>query len=34
MKRIAVCESLGFQRIAPYCHNPSGSAMFMELALR
>src|SRR6185503_16589565 len=31
---IALYESLGFQRIAPYYDNPSGCAVFMELALR
>ena len=31
---IALYESLGFQRIAPYCDNPSGCAVFMELDLR
>ncbi len=31
---IALYQSLGFQRIAPYYHNPSGCAVFMELALR
>jgi ribosomal protein S18 acetylase RimI-like enzyme len=31
---IALYESLGFQRIAPYYDNPSGSAVFMELKLR
>jgi putative acetyltransferase len=31
---IALYESLGFQRIAPYYHNPLGCAVFMELALR
>lgn len=34
MKRaIALDESLGFQRIDPYYHNPSGCAVFMELRL-
>jgi putative acetyltransferase len=27
-------ESLGFQRIKPYCHNPTTCAVFMELQLR
>ena len=31
---IALYESLGFERIAPYYHNPNGNAVFMELALR
>lgn len=31
---IALYESLGFQRIAPYYDNPSGTAVFMELKLR
>ena len=31
---IALYESLGFQRIAPYYDNPSGAAVFMELKLR
>ena len=31
---IALYESLGFQRIAPYYDNPSGCAVFMELQLR
>ena len=31
---IALYESLGFQRIAPYYDNPSGCAVFMELELR
>jgi len=31
---IALYESLGFQRIAPYYDNPSGCAVFMELKLR
>jgi putative acetyltransferase len=31
---IALYESLGFQRIAPYYANPSGCAVFMELKLR
>jgi putative acetyltransferase len=31
---IALYESLGFQRIAPYYENPSGCAVFMELKLR
>jgi len=30
---IALYESLGFRRIAPYYHNPSACAVFMELAL-
>jgi ribosomal protein S18 acetylase RimI-like enzyme len=30
---IALYESLGFQRITPYYHNPSGCAVFMELRL-
>ena len=31
---IALYESLGFQRIAPYYDNPSGCAVFLELKLR
>ncbi len=31
---IALYESLGFRRIPPYYHNPSGCAVFMELKLR
>ena len=31
---ITLYERLGFQRIAPYCHNPSNDAVFMELSLR
>ncbi len=31
---IALYESLGFRRIPPYYHNPSGCAVFMELELR
>jgi ribosomal protein S18 acetylase RimI-like enzyme len=31
---IALYESLDFQRIPPYYDNPSGCAVFMELALR
>lgn len=31
---IALYESLGFQRIAPYCDNPSPAACFFELKLR
>lgn len=31
---IALYQSLGFQRIAPYYDNPSGCAVFMELKLR
>lgn len=31
---IALYESLGFQRIAPYYENPGGCAVFMELKLR
>jgi putative acetyltransferase len=31
---IALYESLGFQRIAPYYDNPGGCAVFMELKLR
>jgi ribosomal protein S18 acetylase RimI-like enzyme len=30
---IALYESLGFKRVAPYCHNPIADAVFMELAL-
>jgi ribosomal protein S18 acetylase RimI-like enzyme len=30
---IALYESLGFRRIPPYYHNPSGCAVFMELEL-
>jgi ribosomal protein S18 acetylase RimI-like enzyme len=30
---IALYESLGFRRIEPYYHNPSGCAVFMELRL-
>ena len=30
---IALYESLGFRRTAPYCHNPSSCAVFMELSL-
>jgi ribosomal protein S18 acetylase RimI-like enzyme len=30
---IALYESLGFRRIQPYYDNPSGCAVFMELAL-
>jgi putative acetyltransferase len=30
---IALYESLGFGRIKPYYHNPSGCAVFMELGL-
>jgi ribosomal protein S18 acetylase RimI-like enzyme len=30
---IALYESLGFKRVAPYCHNPISDAVFMELAL-
>jgi len=30
---IALYESLGFQRIAPYYANPSGCAVFLELKL-
>jgi putative acetyltransferase len=30
---IRLYESLGFTRIAPYYHNPSGCAVFMELSL-
>ena len=31
---IALYESLGFQRIAPYYNNPTGCAVFMELKLK
>jgi ribosomal protein S18 acetylase RimI-like enzyme len=31
---IALYESLGFQRIAPYYDNPNSCAVFMELVLR
>lgn len=31
---IALYESLGFRRTAPYYHNPSSCAVFMELSLR
>lgn len=31
---IGLYESMGFRRIAPYYHNPSGCAVFMELTLR
>lgn len=31
---MALYESLGFQRIAPYCDNPSALATFFELKLR
>ena len=31
---IALYESLGFRRIAPYYHNPCPGAVFMELKLR
>ena len=31
---IALYESLGFRRIAAYYDNPSGCAVFMEMALR
>lgn len=31
---IALYQSLGFQRIAPYYENPGGCAVFMELKLR
>jgi ribosomal protein S18 acetylase RimI-like enzyme len=30
---IALYESLGFRRVAPYCHNPITGAVFMELKL-
>jgi ribosomal protein S18 acetylase RimI-like enzyme len=30
---IALYESLGFERTAPYCHNPIGNAVFMDLKL-
>jgi len=30
---IALYESLGFKRVAPYCHNPMAEAVFMELKL-
>jgi len=30
---IALYESLGFKRVAPYCHNPMADAVFMELNL-
>ena len=30
---IALYESLGFQRVAPYYHNPSDRAVFMEFRL-
>jgi ribosomal protein S18 acetylase RimI-like enzyme len=30
---IALYRSLGFHEIAPYYHNPSGCAVFMELSL-
>ncbi|SPE52895.1 GCN5-related N-acetyltransferase [Verrucomicrobia bacterium] len=30
---LALYESLGFRRIGPYYHNPSASAVFMELPL-
>ena len=30
---IRLYESLGFERIAPYCHNPVPAARFMELKL-
>ena len=31
---IALYESLGFQQIPAYCHNPEDNAVFMELKLR
>jgi ribosomal protein S18 acetylase RimI-like enzyme len=31
---LALYESLGFQRIAPYYHNPAPEPVFMELQLR
>lgn len=31
---IALYESLGFRRVAPYYHNPSDRAVFMEFRLR
>jgi ribosomal protein S18 acetylase RimI-like enzyme len=31
---ISLYESLGFARIEPYYHNPSGRAVFLELKLR
>ncbi|MCL4788624.1 MAG: GNAT family N-acetyltransferase [Verrucomicrobia bacterium] len=30
---IALYESIGFKRVAPYCHNPMADAVFMELDL-
>ena len=30
---ITLYESLGFKRVAPYCHNPMADAVYMELKL-